>query len=119
MEQIGHRAARNRDTESPILLLQSIERDRVAALAHDQMCNEARAVLRLVRRALRRRRVDDVLAAPAGQRLASEDAPAEVARDVLKHGRWLAVADAAKLGVATMRARALSVRNFQLDRFAD
>ena len=65
MKEIGHRATRDRDAESAILLLEPIERNRIAALAHDQVRDKARAILRLVCRALWRWCVDDVLAAAA------------------------------------------------------
>ncbi len=42
---------------------------------------------------------------------------AKVAGNIPEHRRWLAVADAAQLGVAAVRAAPLGFRNFEIDRF--
>src|SRR3954464_2644385 len=93
MKEVGHRAARDRNTEPSILLFEAIERDRITTLAHDQVSDKAGPVLRLVGRALGRRRGDDVLTAAARECLASKDAPSKVAGHILDHRRWFTLAN--------------------------
>src|SRR5438552_9906714 len=97
MKEVCHRAARDRNTEPAILLFEAVKWDRITTLAHDQVSDEAGSVLRLVGGALGRRRVDDVLAAAARQRLAAKNAPPKIAGHVLDHRRWFALTNAAQV----------------------
>jgi hypothetical protein len=83
VKEVGHRAAGDRDADPPEMLLEPVERDRVAALRDDEKSDEARAVLHTIPHAVRPRRSNDVLAARAGERLAHVDATAKVAGHVL------------------------------------
>ena len=48
MDKAAHCAARNRDTDIPIKLLESILGSRFAAFAHDEMRDKARCISRLL-----------------------------------------------------------------------
>src|SRR4051812_29250758 len=82
VEQIGHGAARHRNAESPELLLHSVQRQGVTALADDQVREKSWSILCLVEHLIGHGRRNDVLAAAARERLASKDALAEVALNV-------------------------------------
>ncbi len=103
MEEVAHRAARYRDAELPIALLQAVLRDGVATLAVDQMGDEARGVACLLADSVRGWRGHQVTASTR-KRLALVDAAPEVRLHVLEDHRGLAVAHAPHLAVAALRA---------------
>jgi hypothetical protein len=102
MKQLGHRAACDGHTQALELLLEAVEWERIAALAHDQMRHETRSVLRAVEDFVRDGRSDNVLAARAHELLAPEGALAEIAGHVLGHRARLVASESRKLPAAAL-----------------
>lgn len=83
VEKLAQRPVRHRHTRAGKHLRQTVQWNRIRALAHHRVRAQARAVLAAVDDLGRRRRRHDMLAAPARQHMAHVHAVLEVPRHVL------------------------------------
>src|SRR5580704_208320 len=116
MDQVPECAACDGNAKSREVLLGAVGRHRVAALADDEVRDEAGAVLRAIEYAQRCLGASDVLAAAAGDDLLDVAATNEVARNVVPLGRELASANRLR-HLAAVGALADALGDGVLDRF--
>jgi hypothetical protein len=103
VNEVIHRAARDRDPQSTETLLDAVDRDRVGALLDDQERDEPEAVLSSGHELGRTGCGHDVLAADARLFLALVDTPHEVPRHILERRARLVI-ERTKVRSATLGA---------------